>query len=134
MFGTIRWVFDMGGILLKTFLPKQYTFFIFYWIWWRLAFCLVFVLRICEFTLYWSLLLTTGQRNGSIYCNWKCITFSFLSRFLHKPVHVHPIIIFFCILNIFTLCEELSPQNMNLGHNGMNIVSCDIYGLVDLIA
>jgi len=41
-------------------------------------------------------------------------TFSFLSGSLHELVRVQLITIFFCILKIFTLCEELLPQNMNL--------------------
>jgi len=97
-------------------------FFICYWIWWRLEFCLVFVLRICEFTLYWSLLLTTDQRSESMYCNWRCITFSFLSGSLHELVHVQLIIIFFCVLKIFTLYEELAPPKYeSVIHDGRNM-------------
>jgi hypothetical protein len=79
--------------------------------WWKLNFCLLFVIDI-RIWLYF-LLLTTNKRSD-IYCDWRGRIFQSLSKSRNESVLLHPVIILsiFFYLKIVALCEEF-PQNIN---------------------
>ena len=80
----------MGREIIEDLDAKIVDPFLIHWyIWLRLEFCLVFMLRISEFALYVSLLLTTSRRRESIYCDWIGKILSFFNK------SVHLIIMFF---------------------------------------
>jgi hypothetical protein len=68
-----------------------------------------------------------------MYWDWRGRIFNFLNKSLHESLLLHPVmnlIIFFCILKIFTLCEQLN----NLPSNTLRskLVCCTIHNHLHL--
>jgi len=76
--------------------------------------CLISLLQISEWTLYWSIFMTTKHKNKKIYWGWWGRVFSALNGYLQESLFLEFVIIliaFFCNLKIFILYGEL-PQKM----------------------
>jgi len=115
LFDIIIQVLGMGRKIVKGLGAKIVDpFLICCQIWGRLEFCLVFMLWISEFILYWSLLLTTNRRSESMYCDWRGKILSLLDKSLWVSTSATHNNSNYILLypKIFTLYEEF-PQNIN---------------------
>jgi hypothetical protein len=89
---TLREATDAKGV--NSFLIQRFAE-----CWWKLSFCLVFILWMSEFRLYMLLLSITNNRSDSMYCGGNGNIFKFLNKSLQESLFLLFVIILIALLH-----------------------------------